>query len=522
MSDAAFKDTIRKDETLQTNIAAAKAVAEIMQSSLGPRGMDKLVKDSKGAVAVTNDGATILKKLPLLHPCAKMMAELARAQDRNVGDGTTTVVVLAGAMLSAAQRLLAKNIHPALIAEAFLGGAARAVEILGAMAENIREDDRDTLAKIAATSLGSKIVAGYAGHIAKIVVDAVLRVTETHGDVKRVNLENIRVVKRKGGTIEDMFLFDGVILPMKAVDSAGGPTKMENAKIGLVQFCLSPPKTDMDSQIVIGDYQQMDRVLREERKYILEMCKKIKKTGCNVLLIQKSILREALSDLGAHYLAKLGILVVTGIERDDIEALSRGVGCSPVADIVSFSADRLGASPLVEQVTDNGATYTAISSGDRKRAVSILCRGMGSVVVDEVERSLHDSLCVVKSLVSKNGIVAGGGAPEIEIACRLSEEAKHGDTVAAVCLREYAAAFETIPFILAENNGLHPVSVVSALKQAHKNGKTTAGVHSKKREITDMLQENVVQPVLVSISAVESATETVSMILKIDDWIYTR
>jgi len=309
----------------------------------------------------------------------------------------------------------------------------------------------------------------------------------------------------------------------KASHAAGGPTRVANAKIGLIQFCLSAPKTNIDNSIVISDYAQMDRVLKEERNYILNLCKRIQKTGCNVLLIQKSILRDAVNDLSLHFLAKLKILVIRDIERDEIEFISRTVGCSPIASIEGFSAEKLGSAKLVEEIsTGEGKIVKVTGVPNPGKTVSILCRGSNKLVIEESERSIHDALCVIRSLVKKKYLLPGGGAPEIEMSLQLSNYSKTLTGVSSYCVRAFADALEIIPYTLAENAGLNPIAIVTELRNRHSNGEKTTGINVKKGVISDILKENVIQPLLITSSAISLATETVTMILKIDDIVLTR
>jgi len=331
------------------------------------------------------------------------------------------------------------------------------------------------------------------------------------------------VVRKLGGTLEDTQLVDGIVFTQKLSHEAGGPTQVTNAKIALIQFCLSPPKTNMDNSIVITDYTEMDRVLKEERDYILNICKKIKQTGCNVLLIQKSILRDAVNDLALHFLAKLKILVVTDIERDEIEFVSKTIGCIPIASLESFTADRLGCAKLVEEEsTGDGKIIKITGVPNPGKTVSILCRGSNQQLLEESERSIHDALCVIRSLVKKRYLIAGGGAGEIEMAIQIANYAKTLTGIESNCLRAFAEALEIIPYTLAENAGLNPIAIVTDLRNRHVQGESTAGINVKKGMISDILKENVVQPLLVTTSAINLATETVTMILKIDDIVITR
>merc|ERR1712004_286710 len=309
--------------------------------------MDKMIQSSKGDVTITNDGATILKEMEVLHPAAKMLVELSKAQDIEAGDGTTTVVVVAGSLLDAAQKLLSKGIHPTTISDAFQKCDKKALEVLEGMATPVQLSDRESLLKSATTSLNSKVVSQYSSILSPLVVDAVTKVIDPASD-SNVDLRDIKIIKKLGGTVEDTELCEGLMIDSKA---QGSTAKVEKAKIGLIQFCISPPKTDMENQVVVSDYSQMDRVLREERQYILNIVKQIKKAGCNVLLIQKSILRDAISDLAVHFLNKVKIMVVSDIERDEIEFVSKTLGCRPIASLDHFNEANLAKVDLVEETS---------------------------------------------------------------------------------------------------------------------------------------------------------------------------
>lgn len=339
-----------------------------------------------------------------------------------------------------------------------------------------------------------------------------------------VDLNNIKVVKALGGTIDETELVEGLVFTNKISHVAGAPTRVANAKIALFQGHLSAPKADIENQVVVSEYSQMDRMLDQERKHILAMVKKIAATGCNVLLVQKSILRDALNDLSLHYLARMKILVVRDVERDDVESISKTLGCLPIAHIDSFTPDKLGSAELVEEVDVGGGTKVTKITGVKhpRRTISLLIRGSNKLVLDETDRSIHDALCVVRSLVKKRFLIAGGGAPEIEMALALTAWSKTLTGMHAVCVREFADALEIIPYTLAENAGMNPIAIVTELRKRHAEGGRTAGINVKRGVISDILEENVLQPLLVSTSAITLATETVRMILKIDDMVAVR
>eukprot|EP01137_Pigoraptor_chileana_P023695 Opistho-2@90425 len=522
VAKSTFKDREKPDEVRASNITAAKGVADAVRTSLGPRGMDKMIQAPNGEVTITNDGATILKQMQVLHPAAKMLVELSKAQDVEAGDGTTSVVVICGALLNAAQKLLDRGIHPTTISESFQLAVDKAVEILTRMSHPVELSDRESLLKSATTSLNSKVVSQYSNLLAPIAVDAVLHVIDPKTSVN-VDLRDIRVVKKLGGTIEDCELVDGLVFTQRVAHVAGGVTRQEKAKIGLIQFCLSAPKTDMENTVIVSDYSQMDRVLREERQYILELVKKIKKAGCNVLLVQKSILRDAVNDLALHFLAKMKIMVITEIERDEIEFICKTIGCKPIASVDHFHPEKLGSAELVEEVTAGEAKIVKVTGvPPGARTVSIVVRGSNKLVLEEAHRSIHDALCVIRCLVKKRALIAGGGAPEIQVAVELGQFAQTLGGMEAYCVRAFAEALEVVPYTLAENAGLNPIGVVTELRNKHAQGEKTAGINVRKGAITNILEENVIQPLLVCTSAITLAAETVRSILKIDDIVGAR
>ena len=521
-----FKTEEKPKDVLHNNILAAKTLSDIIRTSLGPKGMDKMIKDSKGKVIITNDGATIVNHLQVLHPTAKMLVETSKAQDIAAGDGTTSVVVLAGALLGQAQVLLDKNISATVIADGFTEACKEAQNVINDLEKKVELTDREALVQNCITSLSSKVVSNYSEILAPLAVDAVLKLVKSgeiyHDDV---DLKDIRVSKKLGGTIEDTKMVDGIVFTENKVSkAAGGPTKVENPKIGLIQFCISHPKTDMDSTLEIQEYSQMDRVLKEERAYIVKMVKKIKATGCNVLLIQKSILRDAINDLGLHFLAKAKIMVIKDIEREDVEFICKTLNCKPIAHIDSFTEDKLGTAAKCEEVTlSEGSKIVEITGiSSESKTVSILCRGSNGLVLDETERSLHDALCVVRSIIKRKAMVPGGSAPETEIAVKLTELANKTQGFKSYCFKAFAEALEVIPYTLAENAGLKPVEIVTELRNKHKNGEKYAGINVKKGIISNMFDQKVIQPSLVTISALKLATEVVRMILKIDDIVICR
>ena len=520
-NQASFKDKQKPDDVRASNMQAAKAVADAIRTSLGPKGMDKMIQSANGDVTITNDGATILKQMQVLHPAAKMLVELSKAQDVEAGDGTTSVVVLAGSLLDAASKLLQKGIHPTIISESFQEAAKSAVEILEKELEiPVDLADTEALARVASTSLNSKVVSQYSTLLAPMAVHAVLKIKDNY--TGNVDLKDIKIVRKLGGTLDDSELIEGLCLAHKFCNDFGS-RKVEKAKIGLIQFCLSAPKTDMDNQVVVSDYSQMDRILKEERNYILNIIKQIKKSGCNVLLVQKSILRDALSDISIHFLSKAKIGVIRDVDREDVEFICKSLGCKPIASLDHFVPEALGTADMVEEIA--GSKIIKISgiqaTANQSKTVNILLRGSNKMVLEEAERSIHDALCVIRCLVKKPLLIPGGGAPEIEVAYRLAEVSRTLTGLKAVCFRAFADALEVVPFTLAENAGLPPIYTVTELRARHAAGDKMAGINVRKGAVTNILDENVLQPLLVTQSALTLAAETVRSILKIDDIVST-
>lgn len=397
------------------------------------------------------------------------------------------------------------------------------MEVIDEMAQPVDLNNRTQLIQNAITSLSSKVVSHHSELLAPMAVDAILKVIDKD-TATNVDLKDIFVAKKLGGTIDDSELIDGLVFVDKqACRFAGGTGKVSNAKIGLLQFPLSAPKSDMDSNIVVSDYTAMDRLLREERKHIVELVKKVVKTGVNVVLLQKSILREAVSDLALHFLAKKNIMVIKDIERDQVDFISRTLKCTPVAHIDQFTPEKLGYAELVEEVSTGGVKVIKVTGcPNQGQTVSILLRGSNQLVLDEADRSLHDALCVVRALVKKRSLVPGGACVEMEVSYQLQKYAREIFGSDSYVTRAYGEALELIPYTLAENAGMDPIVFVTELRNRHERGESFAGLNIRQSTIQNMLHETVVQPTLVSVSALTLATECVRMILKIDDIVMTK
>lgn len=431
---------------------------------------------------------------------------------------------MAGALLKACTELMAKGLHPTAISDGFQVAHTKAMEVVDDMSIPVDLSDRDSLIQNAITSLSSKVVSHHSDLLAPMAVDAVLKIidplTATNAD-----LRNIHVSRKLGGTIDESELVDGLcFVDKKASHLAGGPTRCENAKIGLIQFPISAPKSDMESNVVVGNDQAMDRIIKEERQYILGIIKKIIASGANVLLLQKSVLREAISDLALHFLAKKKIMVVKDIDRNDIDFISKTIGATPVAHIDSLTSEKLGHAGLVEEVSAGGAAKIVKVTGcpNQGKTVSILLRGSNQLVLDEAARSLHDALCVVRALVKKRSLVYGGACVEMEVAHQLQKHSREIFGNNSYVCKAYGEALELIPYTLAENAGLDPILFVTELRNRHTDGMKFAGLNIRKSTIMNMEDTEVVQPSLVSASALTLATECVRMILKIDDIVMTR
>ena len=486
--------------------------------------MDKMIQDQRGRVLITNDGATILKQMSVIHPTAKMLVEISKAQDIEAGDGTTSVVVIAGALLKASQELLNKGIHPAAISDGFSVALEKAKEIIEGMGTPVDLNDREILIQNCVTCLSSKVVSANSDVLAPMAVDAVLKIIDKENDTN-VDLNNIKVSMKLGGTVDDSELIDGLCFTENQVSHfAGGPTRVTDAKIGMIQFCMSAPKTDLENNVVVNDYTAMDRILKEEKKYIVNLVKKVVATGCNVLLIQKSILRDAVNDLALHFLAKKGIMVIKDIDREDVGFICKTINAIPVPHIDQFTKDKLGTATLVEEASAGSDKKVVKITGCpvQNKTVSILVRGSNQLVLEEAERSLHDALCVVRALVKKRFLVPGGAAVEMEVSQKLQAHSREIFGTDSYCVRQYGECLELIPYTLAENAGLDPISFVTELRNKHIQGNKYDGLNIKRNKIMNMLDDNVIQPSLVSLSALTLATECVRMILKIDDIVMTR
>jgi len=495
------------------NITAARAVADAVRSTLGPRGMDKMLVDSMGDVVITNDGVTILKEVDIEHPAAKMMVEVAKAQDQEVGDGTTTAVILAGELLKRSEELIGQNVHPTVITAGFRMAADRALEILDSAAEKVAVSDRETLRKLAMTSIASKSSSGSKELLSDIAVDAVRSVAETTGGRAAVDLDNILVTKKHGGAVEDSVLVQGIIVDKEAVSPAM-PKRLEKASVALLDCALEIKKTEVDAKIEIRKAGQRQAFLDAEEKSLRRMADRLKEAGATAVFCQKGI-----DDLVQHYLAKAGIYAARRCKRSDMEKLSKATGARMVSRLEDLSKDDLGRAGLVEERKIGDDRMTFVTDCEKARAVSILLRGGTEHVVDEMERSLHDALSVVAAAVEDGRISTGGGSAAMEVALGLREFSSSVGGREQMAISAFADAMEVVPRVLAENAGLDPIDILIELRKAHKAGRRNAGVNVFTGKIVDMREENVVEPLRLGKQAIQSAAEAASMVLRIDDVI---
>jgi len=497
----------------KNNIAAAKLVAELVKTSLGPRGLDKMLVDSLGDVTITNDGATILKEIDAQHPAAKMMVEISKTIDTEVGDGTTSSVVFAGALLEKAEKLLEKDVHSTVIIDGYQAASEKALELLTKLAKTVKPDDRESLIKIAKTSMESKLVSENSVPLSKLSVDAILKIVEKNGDKYSVDLDNLKVEKKAGGSIDDTALINGMVLDKEIVHS-GMPTKIEKAKIALVNAALEVEKTEMSAEIRISDPTQMQQFLEEENRMLKSMVDKIHSIGTNVLICQKGI-----DDISQHYLSKHGILSVRRVKESDMTKLAKATGGRITTNLDDISTDDLGSAEIVHQKKVESDKWVFIEGCKNPRSVTILIRGGSQRVVDEADRSIHDALMVVKDVVEKPSIVAGGGSPEAYLATELNEWAGNSEGREQLAIKQYAEAFESIPLTIAENAGMDPIDTLITLRANQSNGKQTVGINAKEGKIGNMFSLDIVEPLAVKEQIIKSATEAACMILRIDDVI---
>ena len=494
------------------NILAAKMIAGMVKTSLGPRGMDKMLVDSMGDVTITNDGATMLKDMDIQHPAGKMIIEIAKAVDAEVGDGTTSSVVLAGALLERAEELIEKGVHPMVIISGYGKAASQAQRMLRDISVDVKPGDRITLTKIARTSMASKLVSNDSAALGALVVDALLQVAaRTPAGTFKVDLDDLKVEKKVGGSLKDTSLIRGVILDKEVVHS-GMPKRIEKVRIALVSSALEIKKTEFDAKITISKPAQMQQFMDEETRMLKSMVDKVSESGANVLICQKGI-----DDVAQHYLAKAGILSVRRVKESDMTKLAKATGARMVTGLDGLTEADTGQAGLIEERRIEDDKWTFVEECKNPKALTIFVRGGSQRVVDEAERSLHDSIMVVKDVLENPGIVAGGGAIEEELSYRLLKWSATLQGREQLAAEKFAEALEAIPIALAVNAGFNPIDIQVELREKHSEGKIWVGVDVLGKGTKDMFEKGVIEPVGVKEQVIKSATECTCMILRIDD-----
>ncbi len=503
----------RGREAQHTNIMAAKIVAETVKSALGPKGMDKMLVDSFGDVTITSDGRTILDEMDIQHPAAKMMVEVAKTQDNEAGDGTTTAVVVSGELLSKAEELIGKNVHPTIIIDGYKKASERALELLEKIAIPVDLNSQEYIKKAAMTCMASKLVAEHREYLADLAVKSILQVAEKTDGKYKVDVDNVKVEKKPGESLTDTKLINGIVLDKEVVHS-GMPKRVENAKIALLDCPLEIEKTEFDAKIHIERPEEMEAFLKQEESMLREMVDKLVAIGANVVLCQKGI-----DDMAQHFLARKGILAVRRIKKSDMEKLAKATGGKVITNLEDMSPGDLGYASLVEERKIGDDKMTFVEGCKHPHAVTILIRGGTERIVDEAERSLHDALCVVRDIVEEPKVLAGGGAPELEISRELKKYAETLPGREQLAVKSFAEALEAVPVTLAENAGLDPIDIISELRARHEKGEIWAGIEVHSGKVQSMNNAGVFEPLAVKKQIIKSATEAASMILKIDDVI---
>ena len=507
----------RGRDAQRNNILAAKVITETIRTTLGPQGMDKMLVSGMGDVVITNDGATIMKELDVQHPAAKMLVEVAKSQDNEVGDGTTTAVVLAGELLTKAEKLLDQEVHPTVIVEGYKKASDKALEILRNLSIDIQPDDEKMLLLVAKTSMATKAATESRDHFATLAVKAITQVMEERDGKTVADIDRIKVVKKKGESMEQSELVRGIVVD-KEVSHPQMPRQVKNAKIALLNAKLEIEKTEFDAKINISSPDQMKRFLDEEETMLRDMTDRVSKSGANVIFCEKGI-----DDLALHFLAKKNIMAIKNISSGDMEKLAKATGGTIIASTKDLAADTLGEAKLVDEVKIGDDKLVYVRDCKDPRAVTVVIRGGSEHVVDEAERSFHDALCVVSNAVEDRKVVAGGGAPEAETAKQLREYAVKVGGREQLAIEAYAEALETIPLTIAENAGLDPIDIMVELRSKHAEpGNKWFGVQVKTGKIADMLADDVIEPLRVKEQVIKSATEAASMLLRIDDVVSSK
>ena len=503
----------RGREAQHANITAAKIVAESVRSALGPKGMDKMLVSNFGDVTITSDGRTILDEMDIQHPAAKMLVEVAKTQDNEVGDGTTSAVIIAGSLLNKAEELIDKNIHPTIIIDGYKKASLKALQTLEKIAISVDLRNKEDLKKVSVTSMASKIVADHKDFLAEIAVKAMLSVAEKDGKKYRANIDDVKVEKKTGESLKETVLINGILLDKEIVHS-GMPKRVKNAKIALIDSALEVKKTEIDTKINIETPEEINAFLAQEEAMIKEMVDKIVVSGAHVVICQKGI-----DDMTQHFLTKKGIVAIRRAKKSDMEKLARATGGNIVTNLASLSTKDLGYAALVEERKIGEDKMTFIEGCKNPKSVTILIRGGTQQLTDEADRSLHDALCVIKDVLEEPKILAGGSAPELEMARVLKQYAETLPGREQLAVRIYAEALESVTIALTENAGLDPIDILSELRSRHEKGEKWAGIEVLSGKVKDMSKMGVYEPIAVKKQIIKSSTEAASLILKIDDII---
>ena len=506
---------VKGREAQKNNIAAAKIIAEIVHTSLGPKGMDKLLVDSLGDVTITNDGATILKEIDVQHPAAKMLVEISKTTDNEVGDGTTSAVVLAGALLEHAESLITQEVHPTIIVDGYRKAAKKAKQFLDNMAEKVPANDKSTLLKIAKTSMQTKLVRKDSDKLAEMVVKAILSVAEKTNEKYAVDIDDIKVEKKPGSSINESSIIRGIVLDKEIVHS-GMPKKVTDGKIALVNTALEINKTETDAKINISNPQQMKSFLDEENKMLKTMVDKVIGSGATVVLCQKGI-----DDMAQHYLSKAGILAVRRVKESDMTKLAKATGARIVSNLDDLFEKDLGSAELIQEKKVEEDNWVFVEGCKHPKSVTLLLRAGSQRVVDEVERSIHDSLMVVRDVMEYPSIVAGGGSPETFAATKIRNWAKSLEGREQLAVEKFADALESIPLALAENAGMDPIDTLTNLRSKQIKGEKWIGIDVMKAKVGNMQTSDIIEPLAVKQQIISAASEAACMILRIDDVIAT-
>jgi thermosome len=506
-----LRDTRRETgkDAISNNIMAARAVANAVRTTLGPKGMDKLLVDSIGDVTITNDGVTILKEMDVQHPAAKMLIEAAKTQDKEVGDGTTTVAVLAGELLKKAEGLLDQNVHPTVIVQGYGMAAEKAIEIMKSMAFEVSETDKPLLEKVAETAMTGKLAESPDNKIAKFAVDLVLNATEMYDGKKKFDMDKVNVEKKVGESTQDSEIIEGVVIDKEIVHQ-NMPRKVVNAKVALLSAPIESKDTETKTEVQITSSTQFQLFMEHEKRRIKEAADKVIASGATVVFCQKGI-----DDLAQHYLADAGVLALRRVIKKDLDKLSKATGANIVTSLDELKPSDLGAAALVEEKRVGSGIMTFVT-GTKNQAVTLLLRGGTQQVLNGLERALDDALHAVADVIEDKKLVAGGGAPEIELSLRLREYAATLKGREQLAVTKFAEAMEIVPKTLAENAGFDAIDKLVELKNRHETNKNT-GLNAYTGEITDMYLLGVVEPLRVKIQAILSATDAASLILRIDD-----